>query len=145
MEDNFDLKKYLAEGKLHEVDQPYEVISKETRQSEFGDKPLLDDYTLKVSEEDYTTPEGLTFHLLTKGSVLVNKDETLDFDEGSTHHFHYIQTIVSDKEGNELEEIPGRMIYGAYEIKPSINKAKKWLDNKGSQLMGGKGYQHKAT
>ena len=142
---NFDLKKYLKEGKLYEENQSYEVISKETRQSEFGDKPFYDNYTLKVGEEDYTTPEGLTFHLLTKGSVLVNKDETLNFDEGSTHHFHYIQTIVSDKEGNELEEIPGRKIYGAYEIKPSINQAKKWLDKKGFQLMSGKGYQHKST
>lgn len=145
MADNFDLKKYLAEGKLHEVDQPYEVISKETRQSEFGDKPFLDIYTLKVGEEDYTTPEGLTFHLLTKGFVMVNKDETLNFDDESTHHFYWIKTNISDKEGNELEEIPGRKIYGAYEIKPSINQAKRWLDKKGSQLMSGKGYQHKST
>lgn len=140
--DNFDLRKYLAEGKLHEENQPYEVISKETRQSEFGDKPFEDKYTLKVDEEDYTTPEGLTFHLLTKGYSLVEKDTPLDFD---SHYFYYIDTVVSDEEGNELEQIPGRKVYGAYEIKPSINKVKRWLDNNGSKLMGGKGYQYKST
>ena len=143
--DNFDLKKYLAEGKLNEVNQPYEVISKETddKPSYDGDK-LYDKYELKLLEEDYTTSEGLTFHIVTKGYVLVPKDETLDFDN-STHYFYYIKTVIYDENGEFLEQIPGRRAYGFYGVKPSINKAKRWLDKRGSQLMGGKGYQHKST
>tara|TARA_Y100000385_G_C12802275_1_gene512407 strand:+ start:49 stop:474 length:426 start_codon:yes stop_codon:yes gene_type:complete len=140
--DSFDLKKYLAEGKLHEVNQPYEIISKKTEKSPYSDK-IQDSYTLKIFEEDYTTPEGLTFKLLTQGYVLVEKDQEIDFD--STHHFYYIKTTISDEEGNWLEQIPGRKVYGFYDVKSSINKAKRWLDKRGSQLMGGKGYQHKST
>ena len=85
--DSFDLKKYLAEGKLHEVNQPYEIISKKTEKSPYSDK-IQDSYT----------PEGLTFKLLTQGYVLVEKDQEIDFD--STHHFYYIKTTISDEEGN---------------------------------------------
>jgi len=141
--DNFDLKKYLAEGKLNEANQPYEVMDKETKKSPYSGE-MDDTYTLKILEEDYTTPEGLTFKLLTQGYVLVPKDETLDFDN-STHNFFYIKTTISDEEGNWLEQIPGRKVYGTYEEKSSINKAKRWLDKRGSQLMGGKGYKHKST
>jgi len=141
--DNFDLRKYLTEGKLNEANQPYEIISKKTEKDPYSDK-IQDNYTLKVFEEDYTTPEGLTFKLLTQGYVLVEKDEEIDFNLG-THYFYYIKTIISDEEGNFLEEIPGRKVYGTYEEKSSINNAKRWLDKRGSQLMSGKGYQHKST
>ena len=141
---DFDLKKYLKEGKLHEINQPYEVISKKTKQSEFGDKPFYDMYVLKINEEDYTTPEGLTFKLLTKGNVMIDKGETLDFDN-PTHYFYYIVTIVFGDDEKELEEIPGRVVYGTYDAKASINKAKRWLDKRGSKLLGGIGYQHKST
>jgi hypothetical protein len=50
-----------------------------------------------------------------------------------------------DENGNELEDIPGEMVYGQYNVAASLNKAKKWLNQRGSQLMAGKGFQHKST
>jgi len=35
--------------------------------------------------------------------------------------------------------------YGQYNVAASLNKAKKWLNQRGSQLMSGKGFQHKST
>jgi hypothetical protein len=129
---------------LNEVNQPYEVISKKIYQGEFGDKEYYDIYTLKLNEEDYTTPEGLTFKIITKGRVMVPEGETLDFNK-STHYFHYIQTMILDENGNEIEKIPGMKVYGTYEVKASINKAKKWLNTRGSKFLSGVGYQHKST
>jgi hypothetical protein len=37
------------------------------------------------------------------------------------------------------------MVYGQYNVAASLNKAKKWLNQRGSQLMSGKGFQHKST
>ena len=142
--DNFDLKKYLAEGKLNEVNQPYEVISKTTDDEPSSGGNFYDRYELKLLEEDYTTAEGLTIPIVTTGFVLVPKGETLDFDK-STHHFYYIKTVIYDENGEFLEQIPGRKVYGFYDVKSSINKAKRWLDKRGSKLMSGKGYQHKST
>ena len=146
--DNFDAGKWLIENKLTtqsrlNEDQPYKVVSKETKKSEFGDQ-IYDRYSLELKDETYTTSDGLTFQLKTIGSVQIPEGEELDFDN-SYHYFYYIQTIVMDENGKQLENIPGESFGGTYIPKRSISKAKRWLDKRGGQLMSGKGFQHKST
>jgi len=147
--DNFDAKKWLVENKittqsrLNEVNQPYKVISKETKKSEFGDE-IYDNYKLELNDEMYTTPDELTFQLKTLGYVSSPKGKELDFDKLG-NYFYYVETIISDENGNQLEKIPGEKVYGQYKLAASLNKAKKWLNQKGAQLTSGKGFQHKST
>ena len=148
--DNFNASKWLVENKittqsrLNEENQPYKVISKKTEKSEFDNKTKDDIYNLELKNETYTTSDGLTFQLKTMGNVMIPKDEKLDFDNKS-HYFFYIKTLVYDKNGKELGDIPGEKSYERYNLSPSLNKAKKWLDKKGAQLMSGKGFQYKST
>ena len=128
---------------INEVNPSYKIISKETRKSEFGNK-IHDKYTLDIKDEMYTTPEGLNFQLKTQGYVLTPEGEELDFNLPH-HYFYYIQTYIMDKNGNKLEDIPGEKVHGQYNVAASLNKAKKWLNQRGSQLMAGKGFQHKST
>jgi uncharacterized lipoprotein YehR (DUF1307 family) len=127
---------------LGEATQDFKIISKTTRKSEYGDQ-IFDNYRLELLDEDYTTPDGLTFHLKTIATVLVPEGEELNPDKGQ--EFVYIWTLIFDENGKELEKIPGAMQYGTYNRAASINKAKKWLNQRGSQLMSGKGFQHKST
>ena len=149
--DNFDPSKWLVENKittqsrLNEENQPYKVISKKTKKNEMGDGDVVNDiYSLELKDETYTTPDGLTFQLKTIGSVMIPTGEELDFND-PTHHFFYIQTLVSDENGNQLEKIPGESFGGTYIPNRSISKAKRWLNKRGTQLMSGKGFQHKST
>ena len=137
--DNFDAKQWLVENKittqsrLNEENQPYKIISKQRN-----------DWRVELKNETYTTPDGLTFQLKTIGLVLVPNGEELEIRK-DRHNFYYVKTIVSDENGNELEEIPGLKHYGTYNVTGSLSKAKKWLDKRGAQLMSGKGFQHKST
>lgn len=124
---------------LNEVNQPYKIISKETEKSPFGDE-VTDDYSLELNDEMYTTPDGLTFQLKTIGFTSVPTGEELDFSKSGTYFYH-INNIIFDENGKELENIPG----DKQGITSSINKAKKWLNQRGAQLMAGKGFQHKST
>jgi len=149
--DNFDAKQWLVENKLttqsrlNEENQPYKVISKKTQKNEFGDGDKVNDnYSLELKDETYTTPDGLTFQLKTIGNALIPTGEELDFDK-SYHNFYYIQTLVYDENGNQLEKIPGESFGGTYIPNRSISKAKRWLNKRGAQLMSGKGFQHKDT
>jgi hypothetical protein len=141
--DNFDLKKYLAEGRLLESTQPYEIISKNTKKSEYGDE-IYDNYALKLKDETYNTPDNSTFNLETIGYISVPEGEEIDFTN-PYHYFYYIETIISDQKGNQLEKIPGMKVSGEYKLSPSLNKVKKWLNVNSNQLMLGKGFQHKST
>ena len=147
--DNFDPSKWLVENKittqsrLNEVNQPYKVISKETEKSQFEDE-VYDDYSLELNNETHTTPDGLTFYLKTVGYISIPEGEELNIGAPG-HYYYYVQTYVFDENGKELEQIPGEKKYGTYDRAASINKAKKWLNQRGSQLMAGKGFQHKST
>lgn len=130
---------------LNEANQPYKVLSKVKEKSQRGDT-MYDVYELELNNEDYTTPDNLTFNIQTIGHVMIDSGEELDLDN-PYHNFYYIQTDVYDKNGKRLTYIPGsaRYRYGSFDVKPSIAKAKKWLDQRGTQLMSGKGFQHKST
>lgn len=147
--DNFDTKQWLVENKittqsrLNEENQPYKVISKKTEKSTFGDE-MYDNYSLELKDETYTTPDGLTFQLKTIGSAMVPEGEELNFDD-PTHNFYYIQTLVSDENGKQLENIPGESFAGSFIPSRSISKVKRWLNQRGAQLMSGKGFQHKSS
>lgn len=147
--DNFDAKQWLVENKittqsrLNEENQPYKIISKKTEKGRIGDE-IYDNYSLELKDETYTTPDKLTFQLKTIGSVMIPTGEELDFSN-PTNNFHYIQTLVSDENGNKLENIPGESFGGSYIPNRSISKAKRWLNKRGAQLMSGKGFQHKDT
>lgn len=126
------------------LNESYKVISKKTERNEFNGE-IVDNYKLEINNENYTTnPDGLTFQLKTIGYVHVLKDETLNIGKGS-HYFYYIETIIYDKNGKELEKIPGGKVGGSYNINNSINKVKNWLNQNGSQLISGKKFQHKST
>jgi hypothetical protein len=126
---------------LGEADQPYKIISKKTEKSPFGDD-IYDDYKIEINKETYITPDSLTFQLKTIGYTNVPEGEELEIGKPG---YYYIETIISDENGNELEKIPGEKGYGVYNVARSINKTKKWLNQRGSQLMSGKGFQHKST
>ena len=129
---------------MKEVNQPYKVISKETKKSGYEDK-MYDQYSLELKNETYTTLDGLEFQIKTIGYVSVPDGEELDFDN-SYHDFYYIQNYIMDENGKQLEFIPGRTgLGGIYNPSASILKAKKWLDKNGEKLMAGKGYQHKSS
>jgi len=121
----------------------YEILNKETKKSEFGDE-VYDNYTLKLNDETYTTPDELTFQLKTLGYVSSPEGEELDFNKLGSY-FYYIETIIFDENGKKLEKIPGEKIYGQYELAASLNKAKNWLNQNGTQLTLGKGFQRKST
>lgn len=128
---------------ISEVNQSYKILSKKTKKSEFGDE-VNDNYSLELNDEMYTTPDGLTFQLKTIGFTSVPTGKELNFNKLG-NYFYYIQTIILDENGKELENIPGEKIYGQYKLAASLNKTKKWLNQKGAQLMSGKGFQHKST
>ena len=119
------------------------VISKETKKSEFGET-IYDKYLLELKNEIYNTPDELDFQLKTIGYVSIPTGEELNFDN-PFHYFYYIETIISDKNGKQLETIPGESYGGIYIFNRSISKVKRWLNKRGTQLMLGKGFQHKST
>ena len=147
--DNFNPGKWLVENKIttqsriNEENQPYKVLSKKTKKSEFGDE-IYDNYSLELNDEMYTTPDELTFQLKTIGSTSIPTGEELDFDKLG-NYFYYVETIISDENKKQLENIPGEKVYGQYKLAASLNKAKKWLDKNGERLMSSKGFQHKST
>ena len=134
------IREEITKVAINEVNQPYKVISKETEKSVGYGDTVYDRYSLELRDEMYTTPDGLTFQLKTIGYVSIPTGEELDFNN-PYHYMHYMQTFVYDENGKELEHIPG----DTNGITPSINKAKKWLNQRGAQLMSGKGFQHKST
>jgi hypothetical protein len=139
----YELKQLIKEEISKVLNKSYKVISKKTKKNPFGDG-VTDDYSLELNDEMYTTSEGLTFQLKTIGFTSVPTGEELNFSKLG-NHFYYIQTTILDENGKEIEKIPGVKIYGEYILNASLNKAKKWLDQRGSQLISGKGFQHKST
>jgi hypothetical protein len=138
------LRQLIKEEISKVLNESYKVISKKTERNEFSEE-IVDKYELEINDENYTTnPDGLTFQLKTIGYVHVPEGETLNIGKES-HYFYYIKTIIYDENGKELEKIPGEKVGGSYNINPSINKAKRWLNKNGPQLMSGKGFQHKST
>ncbi len=136
--------KQIIKEEIHKVlNESYKVISKKTEKSPYENKKF-DDYSLELNDEMYTTPDGLTFQLKTIGFTSLPTGKELNLNEPN-YYFYYIQTTILDKNGKELEKIPGAKIYGGYRLNTSLNKAKKWLDQRGTQLMAGKGFQHKST
>jgi hypothetical protein len=144
------IREELSKVTMNEVNQPYKILSKKTEKSSFGDE-VYDNYSLELKDEMYTTPDGLNFQLKTIGSAKIPTGKELDFDN-EYHYLYYIQTFIYDENGKQQESIPSTKIYGypsvnisRGDIARSINKAKKWLNQKGAQLMSGKGFQHKST
>jgi hypothetical protein len=136
--------KQIIKEEIHKVlNESYKVISKKTEKSPYENKKF-DDYSLELNDEMYATPDGLTFQLKTIGFTSLPTGKELNLNEPN-YYFYYIQTTVLDENGKELEKIPGAKIYGSYRLNASLNKAKKWLDQRGSQLISGKGFQHKST
>ena len=136
--------KQIIKEEIHKVlNESYKVISKKTEKSPYENKKF-DDYSLELNDEMYTTPDGLTFQLKTIGFTSLPTGKELNLNEPN-YYFYYIQTTILDKNGKELEKIPGAKIYGGYRLNASLNKVKKWLDQRGAQLMAGKGFQHKST
>jgi hypothetical protein len=139
-----ELRQIIKEEISKVLNEEIDIISKNTKKSEFGDE-IYDNYVINIQEEPYTTSEGLTFQLKCVGYVSIPEGEELDLNK-PFQFYYFIQTIISDENGKELEKIPGVSLYGTeYIPSRSITKAKKWLDKKGFQLMSGKGYQHKST
>lgn len=132
--DNFNTKKWLTENKittqsrLNEANQDFKIISKKTEKSEYSDQ-VFDTYRIELLDEDYTTPDGLTFHLKTIATVMTPEGEELN-PTSPGQGFIYIWTDVFDENGNKLENIPGEMRYGTYNRAGSINKAKKMVKPK---------------
>lgn len=137
------LKQIIKEEVSKVLNESYKVISKKTKKSPFENKKF-DDYSLELNDEMYTTPDGLTFQLKTIGFTSLPTGKELNLNEPN-YYFYYVQTTILDKNGKELEKIPGAKIYGGYRLNASLNKVKKWLDQRGAQLMAGKGFQHKST
>jgi len=137
------LKQIIKEEVSKVLNESYKVISKKTEKSPYENKKF-DDYSLELNDEMYTTPDGLTFQLKTIGFTSLPTGKELNLNEPN-YYFYYIQTTILDKNGKELEKIPGAKIYGGYRLNASLNKVKKWLDQRGAQLMAGKGFQHKST
>ena len=136
--------KQIIKEEIHKVlNESYKVISKKTEKSPYENKKF-DDYSLELNDEMYTTPDVLTFQLKTIGFTSLPTGKELNLNEPN-YYFYYIQTTILDKNGKELEKIPGAKIYGGYRLNASLNKVKKWLDQRGAQLMAGKGFQHKST
>lgn len=122
------------------TNQPYKIISKETKNSLFGNKnDKYDKYILEINDETH-----LNFRLKTLGYVLVEEDDELDFDKIG-HYFHYIDTEVYNDKGKLLTNITGTRTGDTYIPKKSIIKAKDWLNKRGDKLLLGKKYQHKST
>ena len=122
----------------------FKVLSKEVEKSDYSDN-VYATYMLELNDEIHTTPSGLSFRLYTIGSVIINSDQELDFNN-PTHDFHSIQTNILDDAGEYLEHITGqKIIAGLYSLNGSILKAKRWLDKNGVAFVSGKGYQHKST
>ena len=138
-----ELKQLIKEEINKILNESYKVISKKTEKSPYENKKF-DDYSLELNDEMYTTPDGLTFQLKTIGFTSLPTGKELNLNEPN-YYFYYIQTTVIDENGKELEKIPGAKIYGEYRLNASLNKTKKWLDQRGSQLISGKGFQHKST
>lgn len=138
-----ELKQLIKEEINKILNESYKVISKKTEKSPYENKKF-DDYSLELNDEMYTTPDGLTFQLKTIGFTSLPTGKELNLNEPN-YYFYYIQTTILDENGKELEKIPGAKIYGEYRLNASLNKAKKWLDQRGSQLISGKGFQHKST
>jgi len=137
------LKQIIKEEIYKVLNESYKVISKKTEKSPYENKKF-DDYSLELNDEMYTTPDGLTFQLKTIGFTSLPTGKELNLNEPN-YYFYYIQTTILDKNGKELEKIPGAKIYGGYRLNASLNKVKKWLDQRGAQLMAGKRFQHKST
>ncbi len=137
------LKQIIKEEVSKVLNESYKVISKKTKKSPFENKKF-DDYSLELNDEMYTTPDGLTFQLKTIGFTSLPTGKELNLNEPN-YYFYYVQITILDKNGKELEKIPGAKIYGGYRLNASLNKVKKWLDQRGAQLMAGKGFQHKST
>ena len=167
MKNNFDLKKFLVENKLttnskmvseavfgaqeskdiekdksmSEVEQAFKVVSKEITKGFGGES--YDRYNVDMGQEEYTTPEGLTFNLEVNGSALVKPGEKLDLSPGGRHNLYYASIDVY-YEGKKLENIPGWSTSYKH-VKAQFTKAKRWLDKNGSKLIKGGRYQHKST
>jgi hypothetical protein len=125
------------------LNQPYQIISQSIGKNEFNGE-LYKKYQLMLNNENYITDDGLVFQIKTIGYSSVNNEDELNFDN-PYHRFYFIENLIFDEKGIQLEQIPGVSRGMRYEINQSVNKAKKWLNKKGLQLTLGKGYQHKST
>ena len=126
-----------------ESTSPYKILSK-TSSEAYGKK--YDAYEVELSNQKYTTSNGLTFQLKTIGFSTFPQEDTPEFK-----YFYYITTLVFDENGEDLKGdisrlgIPGESFGGTYIPNRSISKAKRWLEKNGDKIMGGKGYQYKST
>jgi len=108
-----------------------------------------DTHEYLLNNEDYITPSGLTFNLVTTGNILTEAHKEPDFSlYPKCVGFYYIKTDVYHN-GNLLtgeQGISGKKGYGYnFELPGSVRKVRKWLDNNGEKLIQGKQYQHKST
>jgi len=130
-----EISKVLREN---EMDQSYRVISKEPGP---GGNIV---YRVFMGEETYTTREGLTFNLEAEGLTFGTKGEPLNLNDPVDFHMLWIK--VKDEAGDMLVRIPGESVGSLFDLKPSMRKAKRWLDKNGSRISsGGRGYQFKDT
>ncbi|MDB9992660.1 hypothetical protein OAD97_00660 [bacterium] len=144
--ENFDLKKYLAEGKLLKEflpsEQEIEVYDPESSRKKwvnwesFKNTNFIeeDESTIKfqISKFPHITPEGNTFDLSFIGFRF--KDAPTD-QKYLRFNFGYIEIFY---EGEKLEEINGSRSAGVQLlITETVNKTKKWLDKNASTLISG--------
>jgi len=144
---NFDLKKYLAEGKLlkeeTQTSQEIEVYDPESGKKKwvnwesFKNNNFIEEENeslskYKIAEFQYKTPEGDAFDLLFIGfrdSEAPTTEKYLGFESGYVEIFY---------EGEKLETIDASKIGGVRVlITETINKTQKWLDKNGSSLISG--------
>lgn len=84
-----------------------------------------------LKEEEYTTTQGLKFKL-----------KWIGFSNKNEKYYYYSCVRVSYK-GKEL--IGGDGIPGGRDERESMNKAKKWLDKNGKEVIQGKKYRIAST
>jgi hypothetical protein len=130
------LKEYIKEEIQKMLNDPFnfKLLSKNR-----------DKYEYLLNNENYTTPSGLEFNIITIGY----SSKELDFSQYPKYvGFYYIKTDVYHN-GKLLignDGIPGKKGLGLnFELPGSIKKAKNWLDNNGEKLIQGKEYQYKST
>ena len=124
------------------------VISKNKKSSTFGMDFEKPGYTwmILLNDENFTTDSGLEFNLKTIGSMMTDEEE-YNFNKTEQLPIYYLRTHVYYK-GKKLikgDGIPGASKHGEWNLNDSIDKAKRWLNKNGDDVIKGKNYQYKSS